>query len=108
MSVAEAPQPAAASPAATPTAAPPRAVRLPGWADSVASPAIALLTAALVVATSAGGNSVAGVTRAEILVCLGGGALLVAALLRPGASRIPGGWATGAFLALAALAAVSI
>ena len=115
MSAVEAPQPAApASPRAPENAAtaPQTAVRarrpVPPWLDRLASPAIVFLTAGLIVVASVEGNSLGGVTAAEILAVLGGGALVVAALLSGTVARVPGGWPVAAFLALATLTALSL
>ena len=108
------PQPPAAMDPPAPGAAPPAPAQartrrtLPPWAGRAASPAIVLLTAALVAVASVEGQSLGGATLAEILTVLGGGALVVAALLSPAVARVPGGWPLAAFLVLAVLSALSM
>lgn len=113
MSTVQAPQPAAPSdPPAPDPALAPTAVRarrpMPPGAERIASPAIVLLTAGLILFTSLEGNTLGGLTTAEILTVLGAGALVVAALLSPALGRVPGGWALVAFLGLTVLTALSV
>jgi hypothetical protein len=110
LSLAEAPPPAASP---TPPAPPePTAVaparRGPAWLDAVWSPAIVILVAALIVVSAAGGGGLGPTVRAELLVLLGAAAVTVAALLRTDVAHVPGGYATGAFVALAALTGTSL
>src|SRR4051812_11051117 len=111
MAVVEAPQPVVSPPpargGAVATASAPGGPT-PAWLARVASPAIVVLVAGLVVLASGWGNEIAGLTRTEIATMLGGGALVLAALLRAPDARVPGGWSLAAFTALAALTGLSI
>jgi hypothetical protein len=112
MSIAEAPQPAAPAAAqplpAPPDGAPARTARRPSPLDHLWSPAIVVLTAGLVLVASLGGGSLQADTTAQLLALLGGGALLVASVLRAEDGRLPGGLPVLAFGLLAALTALSI